>query len=206
MKTKSKDEKVNELRHEYDLAALLKKGMRGKYAKRYEQRTKLVLLSPDIYNMINIRQFVIGFTVLIFGLVFYILFRDQTYFTQKLNIENVQLPYNAGGVIWNSFPSFVHVFSFSMITASLIKDSKFMYFIVCTIWLIINCIFELSQKYKAFALGITPSWFESIPFLENTKNFFLNGTFDVMDIFSIFAGAITAFYVLTITAKRRSKE
>jgi len=97
MKTKSKDEKVNELRHEYDLAALLKKGMRGKYAKRYEQRTKLVLLSPDIYNMINIRQFVIGFTVLIFGLVFYILFRDQTYFTQKLNIENVQLPYNAGG-------------------------------------------------------------------------------------------------------------
>jgi len=48
MKTKSKDEKVDELRQEYDLAALLKKGVQGKYAKRYEQGTNLVLLSPDV--------------------------------------------------------------------------------------------------------------------------------------------------------------
>jgi len=48
MKTKSKDEKVDELRQEYDLATLLKKGIRGKYAKRYEQGTNLVLLSPDV--------------------------------------------------------------------------------------------------------------------------------------------------------------
>lgn len=48
MKTKSKDEKVDELRQEYDLAALLKKGVRGKYVKRYEQGTNLVLLSPDV--------------------------------------------------------------------------------------------------------------------------------------------------------------
>jgi hypothetical protein len=44
----SKDEKVDELRPEYDLANLLKKGVRGKYAKRYEQGTNLVLLSPDV--------------------------------------------------------------------------------------------------------------------------------------------------------------
>jgi hypothetical protein len=48
MRTKSKDEKVDELRHEYDLAALLKDGVRGKYARRYEQGTNLVLLSPDV--------------------------------------------------------------------------------------------------------------------------------------------------------------
>jgi hypothetical protein len=48
MKTKSRDEKVEELRHEYDLAALLKNGVQGKYAKRYEQGTNLVLLSPDV--------------------------------------------------------------------------------------------------------------------------------------------------------------
>jgi len=44
MKKKSKDETANELRPEYDLAALLKDGVRGKYAKRYEQGTNLVLL------------------------------------------------------------------------------------------------------------------------------------------------------------------
>lgn len=156
--------------------------------------------------MINIRQLIIGLSVLFFGLFFYILFRDQTYFTHKLSIANVQLPYNAGGLIWNSFPSFVHVFSFSMITASLFKDSRFMYFVVCTIWLMINCMFELSQKYKAFAMGIIPSWFESMPYLENTKNFISYGTYDINDIFSMLAGAFTAFCVMIITAQRREKE
>jgi hypothetical protein len=48
MKTKSKDEKADELRSEYDLSALIKKGVQGKYAKRYKQGTNLVLLSPDV--------------------------------------------------------------------------------------------------------------------------------------------------------------
>ncbi len=48
MKMKSKGEKADELRPEYDLATLLKEGVRGKYSKRYEQGTNLVLLSPDV--------------------------------------------------------------------------------------------------------------------------------------------------------------
>ncbi|MFO7667428.1 MAG: hypothetical protein R6V76_12465 [Desulfobacterales bacterium] len=48
MKTKLKNEKADELRSEYDLAALLKEGVIGKYAKRYEHGTNLVLLSPDV--------------------------------------------------------------------------------------------------------------------------------------------------------------
>jgi hypothetical protein len=47
MKTKSKGEKVYELRQEYYLADLLKEGVRGKYAKRYEQGTNLAYLSPS---------------------------------------------------------------------------------------------------------------------------------------------------------------
>ena len=38
----------DELRPEYDLAQLLKNGVRGKYAKRYHAATNLVLLDPDI--------------------------------------------------------------------------------------------------------------------------------------------------------------
>jgi len=48
MKRKSKGETAKELRPEYDLGTLLKDGVRGKYAKRYEQGTNLVLLSPDV--------------------------------------------------------------------------------------------------------------------------------------------------------------
>ena len=48
MKKKSKDEIADELRSEYDLSALLKDGVQGKYARRYEQGTNLVLLAPDV--------------------------------------------------------------------------------------------------------------------------------------------------------------
>lgn len=51
MKAKSKDEKVDELRPEYDLGALLKKGVRGKYARRYERGTNLILLSPTWHEI-----------------------------------------------------------------------------------------------------------------------------------------------------------
>jgi hypothetical protein len=48
MKRKSKDEKAEELRPEYDLAELLKHGVQGKYAERYRECTNLVPLDPDV--------------------------------------------------------------------------------------------------------------------------------------------------------------
>lgn len=43
-----KDAVDDDLRPEYDLAELLKKGVRGKYAERFRAGTNLVLLEPDI--------------------------------------------------------------------------------------------------------------------------------------------------------------
>ncbi len=48
MKKNSKEETADDLRPEYDLATLLKKGVRGKYAKRYKNATNLILLAPDV--------------------------------------------------------------------------------------------------------------------------------------------------------------
>lgn len=38
----------DDLRPEYDLAALLKGGVRGKYAEAFVRGTNLVLLAPDV--------------------------------------------------------------------------------------------------------------------------------------------------------------
>ena len=38
----------DELRPEYDLAKLLKNGVRGKYADRFREGTNLILLAPDV--------------------------------------------------------------------------------------------------------------------------------------------------------------
>ena len=48
MKAKSKGDMGDELRPEYDLSELLKRGIQGKYAKRYRQGTNIVVLDPDV--------------------------------------------------------------------------------------------------------------------------------------------------------------
>lgn len=47
MKKMNNREVEDDLRPEYDLSKL-KGGVRGKYAKRFQQGTNLVLLSPDV--------------------------------------------------------------------------------------------------------------------------------------------------------------
>jgi hypothetical protein len=48
MKEGTRLEMDDELRPEYDLHQLLKDGVRGKYAERYQAGTRLVLLAPDV--------------------------------------------------------------------------------------------------------------------------------------------------------------
>jgi hypothetical protein len=45
---KSKAKASDDLRPEYDLRELFKRGTRGKYAKRYHASTNVVLLDPDV--------------------------------------------------------------------------------------------------------------------------------------------------------------
>ncbi len=47
MKKANSKKKADDLRPEYDLSKL-KGGVRGKYAKRFQKGTNLVLLSPDV--------------------------------------------------------------------------------------------------------------------------------------------------------------
>jgi hypothetical protein len=48
MKKKSKSNLKDDLKPEYDLGRLLRKGVRGKYAKRFRSGTNIVLLDPDV--------------------------------------------------------------------------------------------------------------------------------------------------------------
>jgi len=48
-----------------------------------------------------------------------------------------------------------------------------------------------------------PSWFEGIPLLENTANYFILGSFDVMDLAAIAAGSLVAYLTMMCTLERR---
>jgi len=161
-------------------------------------------------SIINIRQILIGLAVLLLGTLVYLVDRppDQTYFVYKsfVNISLHNTLPNLFGFIGNSLPSFIHVFSFILITGSVFHCRKKGCLIICTYWLLVDCAFELGQKFNLGSSKIIPDWFAGIPFLENTKNYFVHGTFDFNDLIAIAIGSIIAYFILIITMEMRKSE
>jgi hypothetical protein len=158
-------------------------------------------------SIINIPQILIGLTVLILGTLIYLTDRppDQTYFLYKssLNISLHNTLPNLFGTIGNNLPSFIHVFSFILITAGIISSKKNGYIIVCAGWFLIDLIFELGQAYSSLVLKNIPDWFSDVPFLENSKTYFFQGTFDVIDLAAVLIGSLTGYLVLIVTMEKR---
>ena len=156
-------------------------------------------------HKINIRQILIGVVGLLIGTLVYLVDRppDQTYFVYNtpFNISLFKALPNLFGHIGNSLPSFIHVFSFILLTAGIISCRKKGFLIICLGWFLVDCAFELGQKFISLFLKIIPSWFAGIPFLENTKNYFLYGTFDYIDLAAIIIGTLMAYFVLISTKK-----
>ncbi len=158
-------------------------------------------------NMINRLQVLIGLAGLLLGSMVYLVDRppDQIYFlySSSINISLYNTFPNLFGVIGNSLPDFLHVFSFILITAGLISCQKRGCLIICVSWFVVDCAFELGQRVHTLVLKIIPDWFAGIPFLENTENYFLSGTFDVCDLTAFVFGSMTAHYVILATMERR---
>ena len=160
-------------------------------------------------SMINSLQVLIGLGGLLLGTLVYLVDRppDQTYFlySSSINISLHDTLPNLFGIIGNSLPAFIHVFSFIMITAGLLHFQKRGYLIICLSWFLVDCAFELGQKYSDLAVKIIPNWVAEIPILENTETYFLHGTFDVIDLAAIAFGSSMAYFVILTTKKGRRR-
>ncbi len=178
-----------------------------RFSNRYLQRGYISKLRIITSNKINRIQIFIGVTGLFVGSLVYLIDRppDQTYFvySSKIDISLFNTISNLFGGIGNSLPDFLHVFSFILITAGLIYCQKRGYLIICLSWFLIDCAFELGQKYHTWPSRMIPDWFAGIPFLENTENYFRKGTFDILDLIAIAFGTATAYFILLTTSKRR---
>jgi hypothetical protein len=154
---------------------------------------------------INIVQILIGIAGLIVGSLVYLIDRppEQTYFvdSSKINISLFNTLPKLFGTIGNFLPDFLHVFSFILITAGLFSFKWKGYLIICLSWFFVDGAFELFQRFNTLPLRIIPDWFEGIPFLENTNNYFQQGTFDTIDMVAIILGTATAFLVILITKR-----
>ncbi len=162
--------------------------------------------SNDGY-LINGIQILTGATVLLLGILVYLVDRPpgQTYFVNKgfIDISLYHILPNLYGTVGNSLPSFAHVFSFILITAGLIASKKRTFIIICLLWFFIDSLFEIGQGCSALFIQFLPEWFASIPFLENTTDYFVRGTFSVGDMVAITIGTVTAYFLLVITTEGR---
>lgn len=166
---------------------------------------KEMVKTPD--SIINRLHVLIGMVALSLGSMVYIVDRppEQTYFVWISNISLHKFLPNIFGPIGNSLPAFIHVFSFIMITAGLISCQKRGYLIISLCWFLIDSAFEMGQKFNTWPSRMTLDWFSGIPFLENTENYFLRGTFDYIDLVAIAFGTAIAYFILSTTNKRKRR-
>ena len=148
----------------------------------------------------------IGLTILLLGSLVYVADRPpgQTYFVDSspINISLYDILPNLFGLAGNSMPAFIHVFSFILITAGFLSYQKTGCLLICLSWFFVDCAFEVGQKVYACASMRIPDWFAGIPFLENTENYLLKGTFDILDLVAIASGTAIAYLVLLATNER----
>jgi len=101
-------------------------------------------------SMINIRQILIGATVLLVGTLVYLVDRppDQTYFVyiSPFNISLFKTPPSLFGLIGNSLPSLIHVF---------ILSEKMLYHHLCKLVSYRHC-FRAGTKIQAMVLNNCP--------------------------------------------------
>ena len=150
-------------------------------------------------------QLLAGVFLLLLGSLIYVIDRspDQVYFTRYFGIHLKLWAADTRllGALGLRLPSFFHVLSFSLITGAFFARGNMRYLAVCLFWVLVNVLFELGQKYKDLAVNMTPDFFKHIPFLENTRAYFLNGTFDGYDLLAFFIGALAGFGLLLITGR-----
>ncbi len=159
---------------------------------------------------INTLQVAVGIASLLLGTLMYLSDRNPqaTYFVKEYltGISLHETVPDLFGILDRSVASFLHVFSFILITAGLTAETKTGCIAVSAVWLTVDALFEMGQYFDTLAVSLVPEWFKDYPFLETTGDFFMKGCFDPVDMAAIFAGAGVALFFLLATIRTPGKE
>ena len=104
------------------------------------------------------------------------------------------------GSVGGQLPGFIHVYAFGLLTAAVLTPTRRLALLSCAAWWAIDSLFEAGQ-HPALSPAIAaalPTWFEAVPFLQNTGPYFTRGTFDPLDFIAIAVGAVAAYFTIVI--------
>ncbi len=99
------------------------------------------------------------------------------------------------GPLGDHLPTFLHPIIFILITAAVLRPWPRLLPAICAAWLAVDCLFELCQRapLSGGIAAAVPPWFDSVPVLQITADYFTQGTFDPLDILSIGIGTVIAY-------------
>ncbi len=167
---------------------------------------RLYIMKATADNSMNTIRVLVGILVLLLGTLVYLVDRpaDQTYFVinSSPDISLYGIVPTLFGKLGGILPAFSHAVAFILITGGLLSCEKKGCLLVTICWFIVDCTFEIGQHFDAFAVKLVPEWFNGLPFLENTANYFQKGIFDWADLAAILTGSITAYWFLVKTIKK----
>jgi hypothetical protein len=157
----------------------------------------------DVRN--NLVLLMLAFILIAIGVLVYVFDRqpEHVYFLPEW-LSQKDLYRSVFGSVGGWFPTFAHVFTFILLTV-LFSPSASKLIPVCLGWFMLETIFEIGQidAIANWIFSHTSDWYLFVPFLENIVNYFIRGTFDVLDLVAIAAGTIAAYVaVITINIKR----
>jgi hypothetical protein len=133
------------------------------------------------------------------------------YLTDRVASRSLLLPSVASlqdrhlfGVVGLWLPSFLHTFSFSLLTAAALPLARSPPYEACVAWCVVNVAFEIGQ-HAYFRLGIAHVLrlvLGDTSLSRILSSYFLRGTFDIGDIVAAIAGALAAAAVLYLAYSR----
>lgn len=145
---------------------------------------------------------VIAAVALCAGVLVYLLDRqpEHTYFLFH-GLTLAHAPHAWFGVAGNHLPAFLHVYAFILLTVAVAGASNARLGGICAAWFVIAALFELGQHAAAAPLiaASLPTWFATIPLLDNTAAYFLRGTFDLLDLLVLALGTVAAALTVVLT-------
>lgn len=107
------------------------------------------------------------------------------------------------GPIGNHLPTFVHSLAMILVTAAVLRPWPKLLPAIAIGWFAIESLFEVAQSspLDTHVAAALPAWFDGMPVLETTAGYFINGTYDPLDILSIGLGAAAAYWIVRMTER-----
>lgn len=156
-------------------------------------------------STINIIQFILGLIFLLAGSLEYFTSRswETVYFLREFSFLKKYL--NRMPDIFGSFggnaPELFHVLAFSLLTYSVISQTRKNLIIVCIFWLTIDSLFEIGQAYPTFFHDILAEKFPNNSLTTVFDNYFRNGSYDHFDLLATLFGSLLFIFLAKITSK-----